>query len=52
LRNTGKKANFGAVKICLFASKEHTKINPFGYALGLMVSEVEPSKDVRGRKLV
>jgi hypothetical protein len=27
LRSAGKKANFGAVKICLFASKEHTKIN-------------------------
>jgi hypothetical protein len=29
LRSAGKKANFGAVKICLFAQIEHqSKINP------------------------
>jgi hypothetical protein len=51
LEKRGQKANFGAVKICLFAQRT-LKNQSFNLRSGLMVSEVEPSNDIRGRKLV
>jgi len=51
LRDAGKKANFGAVKICLFASKEHTKNQKMSGGGNLTTKTILPQiKDKRNQK--